>query len=336
MQKTVEHERAVPAELPEQLALAALPRPAVAPQVLQVGLPHVAGAHPFGARRLRERAGEVGLARAGRALHHDVGSALDEAAGGELGDLQPVQPALLREADRPHVRLRVPQPGPLREVADLLADERRVRLAGRHLDPLREGQPRAHVVVLGPERLDEVVGARLAQLARRLRVDEHHRSQRPPLPEAGGQPRLRVQGGRGRAAQAAARRPLRRRRMGVQPLGQPRLPRRLRQEPLHRPVPLRGPQGRPQGRRVDAVNLPRRRAHRHAQAATLLRAQRLLDRRVPHARRVPQAGMGRRGHQGLGEARGAQLRGGDGAHLRPREVHGAGLYPGALRAEPVE
>ena len=132
------------------------------------------------------------------------------------------------------------------------------------------------------------------------------RLQRASLPEAGGQPRHRLPGGRGRAAQAAARRPLRRRRVGVQPLGQPRLPRRLRQEPLLRPAPLRGPQGRPQGRRVDAVNLPRRRAHRHAPPLPLLRQERVLHRPRAHARRHSSGRSGTTRASGGGPGRSAR------------------------------
>ena len=63
-QPLVDHEQAERPVLPDELALAARALPALPPEVLEVGLPDVARPHPPGAGGLRERAGEVGLARA--------------------------------------------------------------------------------------------------------------------------------------------------------------------------------------------------------------------------------------------------------------------------------
>lgn len=124
------------------------------------------------------------------------------------------------------------------------------------------------------------------------------RLQRAPVPEARGQPRFGVRGGRGRRAQAAPRRPPRRLRVGLQPPGGPRLPRRLREGPPLRSPPLRRAEGGPARGRADAVDLPRRRAHRHAPALPLLREERPLGRRVPYVGRARQVRVGRRAHQG--------------------------------------
>ena len=70
--------------LTQQLPLAAWPVAALAPEVLEVGLPYVAGPDPLGAGRLGERAREVGLAGPGRPAEHDVVAALGESAGREL------------------------------------------------------------------------------------------------------------------------------------------------------------------------------------------------------------------------------------------------------------
>lgn len=59
----VDHEQAERPVLADELAPAARPPPALPPEVLEVGLPDVARPHPPGAGCLRERAGEVGLAR---------------------------------------------------------------------------------------------------------------------------------------------------------------------------------------------------------------------------------------------------------------------------------
>ena len=127
-----------------------------------------------------------------------------------------------------------------------------------------------------------------------------------------------------------------RRRVGLQPLGQPRLPRRLRQEPLLRALPLRGTEGRPQGRRVHPRNPPRRRAHRHPQAAPLVREELLLDRPRPHARLVREAGVGRRAHPPVGAQGRSFVRRGHRADLRSRQAQGAGLQPGAVGAQALE
>ena len=97
--------------------------------------------------------------------------------------------------------------------------------------------------------------------------------------------------------------------MGLQPLGQPRLPHRLRQEPLLGAPPLRRAQGRSAGRRVHAVNLPCGRAHRHPPAAARVRQERLLHRRGAHARGVREARVGRRAHKGVGQKDRPELRG---------------------------
>ena len=74
----VYHEQAERPVLPQQLPLAAGPVAALAPEVLEVGLPYVAGPDPLGAGRLGERAREVGLAGPGRPEEHDVVAALGD------------------------------------------------------------------------------------------------------------------------------------------------------------------------------------------------------------------------------------------------------------------
>lgn len=63
-QPLVDYEQAERPVLPQQLPLAAGPVAALAPEVLEVGLPYVAGPDPLGAGRLGERTREVGLAGA--------------------------------------------------------------------------------------------------------------------------------------------------------------------------------------------------------------------------------------------------------------------------------
>lgn len=94
-QPLVDHEQAERPVLPDELAFAARPLTALPPEVLEVGLPDVARPHPPGAGCLRERAGEVGLARAREPLQHHVLAAPDEPAGRELGHGHPVEAAAL-------------------------------------------------------------------------------------------------------------------------------------------------------------------------------------------------------------------------------------------------
>lgn len=119
-QPLVYHEQAERPVLADELALAAGPVTPLAPEVLEVGLADVARPHPPGAGGLRERAGQVGLARAGEALENHVLAAPDEPAGRELGHRHPVEAAALEEVDRADVGLGVPEAGPPRQVADLL------------------------------------------------------------------------------------------------------------------------------------------------------------------------------------------------------------------------
>ena len=169
----VYHEQAERPVLPQQLPLAAGPVAALAPEVLEVGLPYVAGPDPLGAGRLGERAREVGLAGPGRPEEHDVVAALGESAGRQLRHRDPVEPATLGEVYRPHVRLRVPERRPLCEVPHLLADEGRVGLVHGRLEPLGARHPHAEGVVLGPEGIEQLDGAHLPQLAGGLDVDLH-------------------------------------------------------------------------------------------------------------------------------------------------------------------
>lgn len=62
-QPLVDYEHVERPVLADELALAARPLPALPPEVLEVGPPDVARPHPPCADCLRERAGEVGLAR---------------------------------------------------------------------------------------------------------------------------------------------------------------------------------------------------------------------------------------------------------------------------------
>ena len=135
-QPLVDHEQAERPVLTQQLPLAAGPVAALAPEVLEVGLPYVAGPDPLGAGRLGERAREVGLAVPGRPEEYDVVAALGESAGREFCHRDPVEPAPLGEVFRPHVRLRVPERRPLGEAPHLLADEGRVGLVHGRLEPL--------------------------------------------------------------------------------------------------------------------------------------------------------------------------------------------------------
>ena len=167
-QPLVEHEDLEGRVLPRDLALAAGALARLAPELLQVGAPDVAGPHPPLAGGLGDRAGQVGLARAGGPLQHHALAALGEAAGGELGDQQPVQAALLREVYGADVGLRVPQVGALGEVSDLGRDEGRVGLVDGHLHPLGAGHAHAQALVLGIEGVQQVGGAHVAQLALRL------------------------------------------------------------------------------------------------------------------------------------------------------------------------
>lgn len=75
-QPFVEHEDLVGGALADELPLAPGALPALAPEVLEVGRPHVARPHPPLARRLGERAGQVRLPGAGRSQDHDVLPAL--------------------------------------------------------------------------------------------------------------------------------------------------------------------------------------------------------------------------------------------------------------------
>lgn len=175
-QPLVYHEQAERPVLADELALAAGPVTALAPEVLEVGLADVARPHPPGAGGLRERAGQVGLARAGEALENHVLAAPDEPAGRELGHRHPVEAAALEEVDRADVGLGVPEAGPPRQVADLLRDEVGVRFVHRHLDALGERHPGAHGLVLGGEGGEQLGRPHLPELAGGLRVDVHAHS----------------------------------------------------------------------------------------------------------------------------------------------------------------
>lgn len=98
-QPLVDHQQAERPVLADELALSARPVAALPPEVLEVGLADVARPHPPGAGGLRQRAGQVGLARAGEALEHLVLAAPDEPAGRELGHRHPVETAALEEVD---------------------------------------------------------------------------------------------------------------------------------------------------------------------------------------------------------------------------------------------
>lgn len=175
-QPLVYHEQAERPVLADELALAAGPVTPLAPEVLEVGLADVARPHPPGAGGLRERAGQVGLARAGEALENHVLAAPDEPAGRELGHRHPAEAAALEEVDRADVGLGVPEAGPPRQVADLLRDEVGVRLVHRHLDALGERHPGAHGLVLGGEGGVQLGRPHLPELAGGLRVDVHAHS----------------------------------------------------------------------------------------------------------------------------------------------------------------
>ena len=79
----------------------------LSPEVLKVLLPDVAQLHPPGEGGLRERAGEIGLARAGKPLEHYILAASDESAGWEFDHRHPVEAAALEEIDRADVGLGV-------------------------------------------------------------------------------------------------------------------------------------------------------------------------------------------------------------------------------------
>ena len=70
-------------------------------------------------RLLRQRRPEVGLARAGEALEHDVHVPADELAGGELRDHPAIQAALFEQVDPTQVRVRVAESCPADEAFDL-------------------------------------------------------------------------------------------------------------------------------------------------------------------------------------------------------------------------
>lgn len=72
----------------------------LSPEVLKVWLTDVAQLHPPGEGDLRERAGEIGLARAGKPLEHYALAASDEPADYKLGHRHPVEAVALEEIDR--------------------------------------------------------------------------------------------------------------------------------------------------------------------------------------------------------------------------------------------
>lgn len=286
-----------------------------------------------GARRPDHRRGIQGLPVRRRAAVQPEGL-LRADAGHEGADLAPLPCAYVRVLGRRAGADRLRQPQDRRHQAPARGRDRaqrRLRGARRALHDRHHARPGEKAQAEGVGGGDRPGRGHMGDSpAPRPRVRRPRRGgagraraqrglQRPSLPEEGGQPGLGVRRGRGGGAQAAARRPLRRRRMGVQPLGQPRLPRRLRQEPLLGAPPLRRTQGRSAGRRVHAVNLPRRRAHRHPPAAAVIRQERLLHRRGAHARGVPEARVGRRAHKGLGQKDRPELRGRRRPHIRPRQ-----------------
>lgn len=178
-QPLVEHQHLEVAVLPYQLPGGAgleLGHPEL---LLQIGDAHVHGAHPPLACLLRQRAGQVALAAAREALEHDVVAAFGVAAGGELRDPHPVEPAIIGEVDPPDVGVRVPQVGALDQLLDLAVHERGMGLVDGHLQPLGEGHAHAHVVILRLDGAQQAARAHVPELPVGLASEHRHR---PPPP----------------------------------------------------------------------------------------------------------------------------------------------------------